>query len=197
MADIDFKYDVFISYSSANKDWVRKDLLSALEKVGLKVCIDFRDFEIGKPAIKNMRDSILESRHTLLVLTETYLNSGWTDFENLLSQTIDPTNRKVRIVPLLKEKCELPLEIGYLTYVNFFDPDDLNMAWKQLLEALGAPANPTNKITEQPRALSPLRYARSKISSFIGHQPVNLDIQEWHATMERIPSRVGFSSLLC
>ncbi len=49
MADIDFKYDVFISYSSANKDWVRKDLLSALEKAGLKVCIDFRDFQAGKP----------------------------------------------------------------------------------------------------------------------------------------------------
>ena len=47
MAD-DFKYDVFISYSSANEDWVRKDLLSTLEKAGLKVCIDFRDFKAGK-----------------------------------------------------------------------------------------------------------------------------------------------------
>jgi tetratricopeptide (TPR) repeat protein len=139
MAD-DFKYDVFISYSSANKDWVRKDLLSALEKAGLKVCIDFRDFQVGKPAIKNMRDSILESRHTLLVLTEAYLNSGWADFENMLSQTIDPANRKTRIVPMLKEKCKLPLEIGHLTYVNFLDPDDWDIAWKQLFDSLGKPA---------------------------------------------------------
>jgi len=138
MAETEFKHDVFISYSSANKDWVRKDLLSALEKAGLRVCIDFRDFKAGKPAIKNMRDSILESRHTLLVLTEAYLNSGWTDFENLLSQTIDPANRQGRIVPLMKEECKLPLEIGYLTYVNFFDPDDWDIAWKQLFEALGA-----------------------------------------------------------
>jgi hypothetical protein len=53
MAETEFKYDVFISYSSANKDWVHKDLLTALEKTGLKVCIDFRDFKAGKPAIKN------------------------------------------------------------------------------------------------------------------------------------------------
>ncbi len=52
MAETEFKYDVFISYSSANKDWVRKDLLSALEKAGLKVCIDFRDFQAGKPVLK-------------------------------------------------------------------------------------------------------------------------------------------------
>ncbi|MEW6029381.1 MAG: TIR domain-containing protein [Chloroflexota bacterium] len=186
MAETEYKYDVFISYSSANKDWVRKDLLSALEIAGLRACIDFRDFKPGKPSIKNIRDSILESRHTLLVMTEPYLKSGWTEFENILSQTIDPTNREGRIIPLLKEKCDLPLEIKYLTYVNFFDPDDWDMAWKQLLDALGAPVNFANKIIEPPRALSMLRYTRSKISSFVGHQPADLDIQEWHAIMERI-----------
>lgn len=139
MAETGFKYDVFISYSSANKDWVRKDLLSALEKAGLKVCIDFRDFKAGKPAIKNMRDGILESRHTLLVLTEAYLKSGWTEFENLISQMLDPANQKGRVIPMLKEKCNPSLEISYLTYVNFYNPDDWDIAWKQLLEALGAP----------------------------------------------------------
>jgi hypothetical protein len=157
MAETDFKYDVFISYSSANKDWVRKDLLIALEEVGLKVCIDFRDFKAGKPEIKNMRDSILESKHTLLVLTEAYLKSGWTDFENLLSQTIDPANRKGRIVPLLKEKCELPLEIGYLTYVNFLDPDDWNIAWKQLFSALAVPDTTKPDITKHDTR-TPERY---------------------------------------
>ena len=142
MAETEFKYDVFISYSSANKDWVRKDLLSALEKAGLNVCIDFRDFQIGKPAIKNMRDSVIGSKHTLLILTEPYLESGWTEFENMLSQTLDPANRMGRIVPMLKERCKLPLEIGYLTYVNFYDPDDWNIAWKQLFTALGKPNAP-------------------------------------------------------
>jgi tetratricopeptide (TPR) repeat protein len=142
MAETEFKYDVFISYSSANKDWVRKDLLTALEKAGLKVCIDFHDFQMGKPALKNMRDSVLESRRTLLVLTEAYLSSGWTEFESLLSQTLDPANRKTRVVPMLKEKCKPPLEISYLTYVNFYNLDDWDIAWKQLLEALGSPVTP-------------------------------------------------------
>jgi len=155
MAETEFKYDVFISYSSANKDWVRKDLLTALEKAGLKACIDFRDFKPGKPSIKNIRDGILESKHTLLVMTEPYLKSGWTDFENMLSQTIDPANRDGRIIPLLKEKCDLPLEIKYLTYINFADPDDVDIEWKKLFESLGAshepkPDNPTRMIGTSP-----------------------------------------------
>jgi hypothetical protein len=154
MAETEFKYDVFISYSSTNKEWVRKDLLSALEKAGLKACIDFRDFEIGKPSIKNMRDSTLGSKHTLLVLTDAYLNSGWTDFENLISQTLDPANREGRIVPLLLEKCHLPLELAYLTYVNFVDPEDWNIAWKQLLTALGKPDAVAPSIKE-PKGIQP------------------------------------------
>ncbi len=137
MVEIEFKYDVFISYSSANKDWVRKDLLTALENAGLKACIDFRDFKPGKPSIKNIRDSILASKHVLVIITESYVKSGWTDFEYMLSQEFDPANRNERIVPLLKEKCELPPEIKHLTYVNFFDPDDWDISWKQLFAALG------------------------------------------------------------
>ncbi len=184
MAD-DFKYDVFISYSSANKDWVRKDLLSALEKAGLKVCIDFRDFQVGKPALKNMRDSILESRHTLLVLTDAYLSSGWTEFENLLAQTLDPANRKTRVVPMLKEKCDLPLEISYLTYVNFCDPDDWDIAWKQLFDALGAPATfkPANLKPDTPH-LTPdtqwfLKHRYGLSSHFTGRVAEREFLTQW------------------
>ena len=47
----DFRYDVFISYS--HKDtWVRDWLLPALEASNLKVCIDFRDFDLGLAAFR-------------------------------------------------------------------------------------------------------------------------------------------------
>ena len=141
MAETEFKYDVFISYSSANKDWVRKDLLSALEKAGLKVCIDFRDFERGAPSVEAMVQAIQASRKTLLVLTPEYIESVWTKFEYLILETIDPANRQRRLIPLLKEKCKLPVEIGYLTYIDFAEPWDKNESWKQLFDTLGKPGN--------------------------------------------------------
>ncbi len=133
-----FEYDVFISYSSKDKQWVRGELLHALEERGLRVIIDFRDFRPGAPSIKEIERAVLSSRKTLLILTPDYLASQWTEFENLLLQTLEPSNQTLRLIPLLKEKCDLPLRLRMLTYVNFIDPDDWAIAWRQLLFALGA-----------------------------------------------------------
>ena len=104
----DFRYDVFISYSHRDEAWVRGELLPRLEGAWLRVCIDFRDFEIGAPSVTEMERAVAESRKTLLVLTPAYVGSDWTAFEHLMLQNDDPTNRKLRLVPLLKEPCEIP-----------------------------------------------------------------------------------------
>ena len=49
---------------------------------------------------------------------------------------LDPANRKQRLIPLLKVRCELPPEYGYLTYVNFADPVIPAWPWDKLLEVL-------------------------------------------------------------
>jgi hypothetical protein len=72
-------------------------------------------------------------------LTPNYLTSNWAAFEQLMTATLDPANQKRRFIPVLKEKCEIPLRIKYLTYVDFTDPDNFDLSWKRLLEALAAP----------------------------------------------------------
>ena len=145
MADKSYEYDVFISYSTADKAWVRGELLVRLEKAGLKACIDYRDFRAGAPAVKEIERAAMTSRKTLLVLTPNYLTSGWTEFERYLLQTQDPTNEELRLLPVLKESCELPSSIGYLSYVNFTDPEELDIAWMQVFRAFGI-------VEEEPEA---------------------------------------------
>ncbi len=137
-----YEYDVFISYSSKDEQWVHGDLLPRLEKAGLGVCIDYRDFRPGRAAVLNMEQAVLASAKTLLVLTPDYFGSGWTKFENLLAQTLDPGTDAERLIPLLKAKCDLPPRIKMLTYVNMADPEDPAISWRQLLTALGAPPTP-------------------------------------------------------
>jgi len=114
-----YDYDVFISYSTQNKVWVRGELLTRLEGAGLKCCIDYRDFRPGAPAIAELKRAATTSRKTLLVLTPDYLQSKWTEFERYLLQTRDPLNKDLRLIPLLKEPCDLPEDIAYLTYSTF------------------------------------------------------------------------------
>ena len=141
MAD-DFKYDVFISYSHKDEEWVVDTLLSALENAGLKVCIDFRDFIPGKPSRHNMRDACKESKYTVLVMTPAWMASEWTSFEGLLTFLHDPANKHLRTVPILFEKCDIPEDIQIFTYVDFLRKDREAIAWKQLFTSLGKPNAP-------------------------------------------------------
>ena len=135
----DSTYDVFISYSNKDGDWVRGTLLPALEKAGLRACIDFRDFEIDTPSLVNMERGVEESRHTLVVLTPNWIRSEWTEFESLLVGTADPAGRRRKLIPLMLEKCDLPPRIAMLTYVDFTQ-GDLDLSWQRLLRGLGAPS---------------------------------------------------------
>jgi len=38
-----YTYDLFISYSHADQEWVRGELLPRLEEAGLKVVVDYRN----------------------------------------------------------------------------------------------------------------------------------------------------------
>ncbi|HSS19880.1 MAG TPA: toll/interleukin-1 receptor domain-containing protein [Pyrinomonadaceae bacterium] len=134
----EFQFDVFISYSSKDKAWVRGELLKRIEQAGLKAFIDFRDFTRGAPSINEMERGVVQCRKTLLILTPDYVASGWGELENIMVQTLDPANRDLRTIPLLKAECKKPLRIGALTHIDFTDDADLDLAWRQLLTALGA-----------------------------------------------------------
>ena len=141
-APADFEFDVFISYSSKDEEWVTKTLLPRLEGRGIKACIDFRDFIPGKAALHNMRDAVKRSRRTLLVMTPNWVASEWTVYEELLARSKDPAGVKQRTIPLLRAKCDIPEDIAILTYINFTRADREEIAWGQVLTACGAPPAP-------------------------------------------------------
>src|SRR5688572_25139259 len=157
MAETDFKYDVFISYSHRDEEWVVNTLLPSLEDAGLKVCIDFRDFVPGKPSRHNMRDACRESAYTVLVMTPAWVTSEWTAFEGLLTFLHDPAGKRQRTIPILLEQCDIPEDIQILTYVDFLRKDRADIAWKQLFTALAQPnaRMPGTLVKEQPQSNTP------------------------------------------
>ena len=68
---------LFISYSSKDFAWVTNNLITRLEKHSISYTIHFRDFELGKPFIQNMADSVYGSRQVLIVLSDNYLSSNF------------------------------------------------------------------------------------------------------------------------
>jgi hypothetical protein len=135
-----YEFDVFISYSHKDAKWVTDVLLPRLEKAGLKVCIDNRDFVAGEAAIVNMQDSIKNSRRILLVLTPNWVRSRWTKLEAEIAQITPTKDVENRIIPLMWKRCTIPAHLGRLTWVDFGEADQpSNDAWHQLLRSLGVP----------------------------------------------------------
>lgn len=108
----DYTYDVFISYSHKDSQWVKNWLLPRLEDVGLDVIIDFRDFEIGVPSIVNMENAVQKSRHVLqelekhigqhddLLVYEQQLRENMADARRF-GDTADKRSERARIVSQL------------------------------------------------------------------------------------------------
>lgn len=137
---IDYAYDVFVSYSSCDRDWVRTILLPRLESPGLRVWIDYRDALPGALVVREIEKAIAASRRIVLVISRAYLQSVWTEFERALVQTGDPAARDQRLVPMLIESCSLPLSLSSLIHVNLTKPTDDPEEWEKLLRVLCAKA---------------------------------------------------------
>jgi hypothetical protein len=82
-----FLYDVFVSYSDHNREWVLNELLPNIEKTEeINVCLHERDFQIGVSILENIIYCMDHSRTILLVLSESFVLSHWCQFEMHLAQ---------------------------------------------------------------------------------------------------------------
>lgn len=142
-----FNYDIFISYSDHNREWVLNSLLPNLEsKSKVKVCLHERDFQVGISILENIISSIDRSRCILLVISQSFLRSQWCQFELHLAQhRLLETRREELILLFLEEipRMKTPKTLQYLmrtkTYILWPKTDDVEgqkLFWKRLHRAI-------------------------------------------------------------
>ena len=113
-----FEYDVFLSYSTKDKDIVHA-LAKRLKGDGLRVWLDV--WEIN-PRTRSPQEKIergLEQSRTLaLCMSPAYFDSEWAALEHHTLLFRDPTSAQRRFVPLLIEECTLPDVIAQFRHVE-------------------------------------------------------------------------------
>ncbi|XP_037976012.2 protein toll [Plutella xylostella] len=70
------EYDVFVSYSHRDEEWVLEQLVPRLEPA-LRLCLHFRDWTPGEPIPAQIARSVAAARRTVVVLSPHYLRSQW------------------------------------------------------------------------------------------------------------------------
>ncbi|HPE72748.1 MAG TPA: DUF1883 domain-containing protein [Candidatus Competibacter sp.] len=75
------EYDVFISHASEDKDEVVRPLASSLKAIGLKVWYDEFELKIGDSLRRKIDRGLATSRFGVVVLSQSFIKKGWTNYE--------------------------------------------------------------------------------------------------------------------
>jgi len=132
-------YDAFISYRHTEPDRTQAiEILESLERRGLRVAIDFRDFAANEHFLSEMERCIKASRYVLCVITAEYLTSDHTSEEAIISKTLDMADRRKRLVPLVFERVELPVWLHGLVGIDFTESASVEPT-ERLVDLLAPP----------------------------------------------------------
>ncbi|XP_044179199.1 uncharacterized protein LOC114952530 [Acropora millepora] len=137
---------LFISYSSKDFSWVTENLISPLEKHAIPYSIHSRDFELGRPIVQNMADSVYNSRQVLIVLSNNYLASNFCreELHMALQRKADTGDSSLILVTIDKlKKKQLPRALTEKNWLDF-EKHQKKQDWeKKLVNALHVTENIT------------------------------------------------------
>ncbi|XP_056125913.1 toll-like receptor 21 [Rhinichthys klamathensis goyatoka] len=146
-----YKYDAFVSYNSADEDWVMEQLLPNLEGSSFRLCLHHRDFELGRDIVDNIVAAVYGSRKTICVVSQSFLRSEWCSLEIQLAsyrlfQEMQDVLLLVFLEPIPKQQLstyhrmrKVMLKKTYLQWpgLNCSDPSSAKeLFWNQLKRAL-------------------------------------------------------------
>ncbi|XP_070555182.1 uncharacterized protein [Ptychodera flava] len=143
------RYDAFVSVRghTEDEDFVYKELLPTLEKkYGFRLCVHHRDFIIGEAIIENIVTAIRESRRTILVLSPSFVESDWCDYELALAHT-EMISLRQKLIPIMFDditrmanlRASLQSILNTITYIEWPREGadrDREKFWKKLVRAL-------------------------------------------------------------
>ncbi len=147
----DFVYDAFVAYSSHREErpWVHTTLREKLEgEHGLKLCMYHRDFKVGRDLADTIVEGINSSSKILLILSPTFLNSCWCEFEVRMANEKVVKERRDAVILVVYSRLDqagvrLPRKLARLLEKRIYiewteDPDGQKLFWSRLAQAMKA-----------------------------------------------------------
>jgi hypothetical protein len=140
-----YAYDVFLSYSHSDKldrAFVTGVVVPLLERLGLRVCLEHRDFGLGLPRIAEIERAVATSRYTVGVFTPSYVAGPFEELQADLARFQSTEARLARFIPLLRRPCPLALGIRMAALLDVSDDGDAPTALQRLAVQLREPPRP-------------------------------------------------------
>lgn len=127
---------VFLSHSSKDKAFTRK-LAERLEEKSVNVWLDEAELNVGDSLLTQISNAIDRTDFVAVILSHNSVQSTWVQTELKMAMTKELADKKVKVLPIKIESCEMPLFLKDKLYADFTNPDDFDAAFSKLLRALG------------------------------------------------------------
>jgi len=193
------RWQVFISFANADRDWVEGFLLPAFDGAGVRYAVESQ-FALGQPLADQFVAAVENSERVLLVISPAFLADDSARRLQLLAQHYGYEKSTWPVLPLILRPVEkLPLSLGMLAHLDATDEDDWESSLRKLLDQLDLPVP---RQLERPECPYPgmTPYTKDDSRSFHGRDAEIEEVQQrlrLHPLLLVIgPSGSGKSSLL-
>jgi len=131
---------IFLSHNTGDKDFVRKLNLD-LEAHGIRTWIDEAEIKVGESLIEKIRSGIDEMEYLAVILSPASVASEWVRREVDVAMNQEIYNRRVKVLPLLFKRCELPGFLLGKKYADFSEGTNYQNAFRDLVTSIGVVFN--------------------------------------------------------
>jgi hypothetical protein len=150
-----YAYDAFVSYCHDDlddRDWVADVMVPRLERLGLRLCLESRDFIIGAPLITEAERAVRESRYTVAVFTPAYMAGAFAQYQWVLATHQTMESQTPRLIPLHRRTCDLSLEERMTAILDLRRDKEIESQLVKLAKQLRSAPRPRLSVPAAPAA---------------------------------------------
>jgi hypothetical protein len=101
--------------------------------------VDYKHFKLGTPLVLEMARGVESCRYTLAVLSPQYLESNFTELENVLAEHLGLENSERRLIDVMIESCKPRLGMRARPWLNMLTDEEFDANFETLVNALRQP----------------------------------------------------------
>lgn len=194
MCQTEFEYDVFLSYSSKDKDIVR-DLANRLKSDGVRVWFDDWEIRPGDNIPHKIETGLEHSRVLVLCMSAHAFGSDWARLESQAFRFKDPLNLDGRFIPLRLDDATIKGSLEQLSYIDW----RVNKRGQEYPKLLGVCRTPVTKKSVKAKTEASIRaysFSRDGRLALTGGEDNtvrlwDMDTGQCHRVLEGHTAQVG------
>lgn len=128
--------DLFLSHNSLDKPFARR-LATDLQASGIRTWLDEAEMRIGDSLIEKIAEGIAGAEYLGVVLSPRSVQSAWVQKELNIALSREIGGRKIKVLPILLETCEIPIFLQDKFYADFRAPDSYEKGLNLLQRSMG------------------------------------------------------------